>query len=294
MFRYLKYFECVYRNLGIRAASEELGVAPSTISRAIFKLEEASGKKLFRNFGDTFQRTSYADELYSEIAEPIAQLNVGLTNFSTETNKLTIVAPTLISFSSVNTVFESFQKAFDQDVTIEFRHFFKTREDAYRALRTRHVDFLFDFDKPGELGLDSKVIYQDTWSVFGSKDYFCDHPSANNRNVELSEGKIDFAAIHWLGVDGHFVQRFFDVNHQINIRLVTDNYSDYLDAVEQFPLRGLGATKQIDSTRFVSTLIEDSEPLEVHVIYDKNHYLNNRKIRWFIDEYISGENIVFK
>lgn len=98
--RALEAFMRTVRLGSARAASEELGLSPSALSRRIANLEEFTGKKLFTRAKQAMQLTDEGQAFHDAVAEPLDALAMAIENQSENLSLLRLRLGVLPLFGS--------------------------------------------------------------------------------------------------------------------------------------------------------------------------------------------------
>ncbi|GAM76368.1 lysR-family transcriptional regulator [Vibrio ishigakensis] len=139
-FNLLAMFAVVIEQGSFSAAAVHLNTNQSTISTAMARLRELVGQELFVRSGRRIIPTSYAENLYEQVEQPVAQLTGVLKSLetfdpATSKRKFVLAAPEHLQW-----IFhESFSNSPYPNLTLEVFEQPDTEEQAYRICLRRNT-----------------------------------------------------------------------------------------------------------------------------------------------------------
>lgn len=153
-YSHLLYFWAVAREGSIKAACEELSLAPSTISGQLQKLEESLGQALFKRSGRNLVLTPFGQHIY-KYAEDIFSIGRELVDFAHGhavggPQRLTVGVTEVVPKLVVKNLFVPFLDVDNTHITVREGH----TDELISDLALHHLDIVIT-DAP--VGPDSRV-----------------------------------------------------------------------------------------------------------------------------------------
>lgn len=263
------FFESIYRNQGIRAASDELGISASTLSKTCEFLESHIDKKLFNKIGHKLVCTSHADALYKQVEDHIYHLKIATDRF-TDSKKISFLSQNFITLKSMIAIKNDFYHRFEKNLNIDFRYFnSEDRKYNYELLKNSKVDFIVDSVKPEYWNFDYKEVYKDRW-VFFSSTKIDNITNSSEINYIIPNKDLSYL-----------------VEKSANISVIED-CSTLLDFVYESRSIGISTINTIRSNRKFK-VIETSnnfEEISIYLIYDKRKARSDKALNWFLNQSI--------
>ena len=143
----LRAFEAVARHLNFRAASEELALTQSAVSRQIQAIEEEVGVALFLRHTRAVELTGAGAELLRAVVPSLERLDNAVRTIRRSASRKSVAITTWASFASMWLIprLEAFQSDYpDIDIRID-------ASDAHVDLETADVDVALRYSRPGGL-----------------------------------------------------------------------------------------------------------------------------------------------
>jgi LysR family transcriptional regulator, glycine cleavage system transcriptional activator len=119
---HLRAFEAVARHLNFRAASEEMALTQSAVSRQIQSLEEEVGVSLFRRHTRAVELTSAGVQLLLAVSQSLPRIDSAVRQIRQSAGRRTVGVTTFASFASMWLIprLEQFQRGHpDIDIRID-------------------------------------------------------------------------------------------------------------------------------------------------------------------------------
>ena len=233
----LRAFAAVARHLNFRAASEELALTQSAVSRQIQALEEEVGVALFLRHTRAVELTGAGAQLMRTVTHTLEQLDSTVRMIRRSAGRKSVAVSTWASFASMwlITRLEAFQTEYpDIDLRID-------ATDNLVDMETADVDIALRYTTP-ELAPPGAV------RLFGEQLTAVASPWLLKTNKKLARGE-DLAHFALLEAgDSHrhhnlewlSWRRWFDVHHLPNIEPKRWMYFNYAHQIAQAALTGQG------------------------------------------------------
>ena len=119
---YMRAFEAVARHLNFRAASEEMALTQSAVSRQIQALEDEVGVPLFLRHTRAVELTSAGAQLLQAVTSSLPRIDAAVRQIRQSAGRKTVAVTTFASFASMWLIprLEAFQRAHpDIDIRID-------------------------------------------------------------------------------------------------------------------------------------------------------------------------------
>ena len=142
---HLRAFEAVARHLNFRAASEELALTQSAVSRQIQSLEEEIGVPLFLRHTRAVELTSAGSQLLRTLLPTLERLDSTVRQIRQSAGRKSVAITTWASFASMWLIprLEAFQRShLDIDIRID-------ATDTSVDLETADIDLALRYSLPG-------------------------------------------------------------------------------------------------------------------------------------------------
>ena len=144
---YLRAFEAVARHLNFRAASEEMALTQSAVSRQIQSLEDEVGVPLFLRHTRAVELTSAGAQLLQAVTHSLPRIDAAVRQIRQSAGRKTVAVTTFASFASMWLIprLEDFQRAHpDIDIRID-------ASDALLDLEVSDVDVALRYGPAGNM-----------------------------------------------------------------------------------------------------------------------------------------------
>ncbi|MBV8619076.1 MAG: LysR family transcriptional regulator [Curvibacter sp.] len=161
---HLRAFEAVARHLNFRAASEELALTQSAVSRQIQSLEDEIGVPLFLRHTRAVELTSAGAQLLRTLVPALERLDSTVRQIRQSAGRKSVAISTWASFASMWLIprLEAFQQAHpDIDIRID-------ATDNTVDLETADVDLALRYTLPGPMVRDAQRLFGEQLAVVAS------------------------------------------------------------------------------------------------------------------------------
>jgi len=151
----LRAFEAVARHLNFRAASEELSLTQSAVSRQIQALEEEIGVSLFLRHTRAVELTSAGGQLLRAVLPSLERMDSAVRLIRRSAGRKSVSISTWASFASMWLIprLEAFQSAHpDIDIRID-------ATDVPVDLETTDIDVALRYTRPGNVPSDAVWLF---------------------------------------------------------------------------------------------------------------------------------------
>lgn len=182
---HLKYFVELARTHHYTKAAERLCITQPSLSHAIAQLEAEVGVPLFEKTGRNTVLTRFGEQFLSYAESALKTLDDGVTALQKGakgegTIRLGLIRPAGISF--VPGLAEKFlQENPDKDIHFIFGN--GITHELIKELHEQHYDLIFSSNPKTEVGLTSKVVFQQDMVLIVPLN----HPLAQYESVDLEE-----------------------------------------------------------------------------------------------------------
>jgi LysR family glycine cleavage system transcriptional activator len=206
----LRAFEAVARHLNFRAASEELALTQSAVTRQIQALEEEVGVSLFLRHTRAVELTSAGAQLLQAVLPSIERIDSAVLQIRRSAGRKSVAISTWASFASMWLIprLEAFQSAHpDIDIRID-------ASDALVDLDTADVDLVLRYTQPDRVPSEAQHLFGEQitpvaspWLLKNGRVLQRAEDLAHYTLIEAHEPQNSQAMLwltwrHWLGVRG--------------------------------------------------------------------------------------------
>lgn len=161
---HLRAFEAVARHLNFRAASEELALTQSAVSRQIQSLEEEIGVPLFLRHTRAVELTSAGSQLLRTLLPTLERLDSTVRQIRQSAGRKSVAITTWASFASMWLIprLEAFQRShLDIDIRID-------ATDTSVDLETADIDLALRYSLPGASVRGAQRLFGEQLAVVAS------------------------------------------------------------------------------------------------------------------------------
>lgn len=184
----LKVFEAIMSTGSVNEAANKLNVTPPAISQSLNKLREKYQEPLFVKSGRGLKATSFAEELYNKIKEPLAILiNSSSINadFNPLTSERTFKIGTnpeldLLIYSKLLNRIKELAPNVKIEVVAEND---RSEENTQNILRLRNVDLILTTIPLEEKSYNNKIVSEEELILLSRKN----HPAIKNNKITFED-----------------------------------------------------------------------------------------------------------
>ncbi|MDB5886188.1 MAG: transcriptional regulator, LysR family [Polaromonas sp.] len=233
----LRAFEAVARHLNFRAASEELALTQSAVSRQIQGLEDDVGVSLFLRHTRAVELTSAGAQLLRVIVPSLERIDGAVRMIRQSAGRKSVSISTWASFASMWLIprLEAFQHAYpDIDIRID-------ATDNSVDLDTTDVDLALRYGLPGHVPAQAQRLFGEQLTPVLSPWLLKSGPRLENTQDLARFALIEASDAHrtqhmeWLNW-----QRWFDAQRQVRFEPKRWLYFNYAHQIAQAALTGQG------------------------------------------------------
>lgn len=233
----LRAFEAVARHLNFRAASEELALTQSAVSRQIQSLEEDVGVSLFLRHTRAVELTGAGAQLLRAVMPSLERIDGAVRMIRQSAGRKSVAISTWASFASMWLIprLEAFQQAHpDIDIRID-------ATDTTVDLDTADVDLALRYSKPGQVPAHAQRLFGEQLTPVVSPWLLKSGPP-----LRKAEDLARFALVE--ASDSHRTQhmellswrRWFDARQLTRLEPKRWLYFNYAHQIAQAALTGQG------------------------------------------------------
>lgn len=234
---HLRAFEAVARHLNFRAASEELSLTQSAVSRQIQAMEEEVGVSLFLRHTRAVELTGAGAQLLRAVLPSLERMDSAVRMIRRSAGRKSVAISTWASFASMWLIprLEAFQSEHpDIDIRID-------ATDVSVDMDTTDVDLALRYTQPGNLPANAVRLFGEQLTPVASPWLL-----KSGRSLQQGEDLAHFALIE--ASDAHRTQhmewltwrRWLDVHHFTKVEPKRWLYFNYAHQIAQAALTGQG------------------------------------------------------
>jgi len=254
---HLRAFEAVARHLNFRAASEEMNLTQSAVSRQIQSLEEEVGVPLFLRHTRAVELTSAGAQLLLAVQQSLPRIDGAVRQIRQSAGRKSVAVTTFASFASMWLIprLEAFQRDHpDIDIRID-------ASDMAVDLDVADVDLALRYGPPASMPAGSIRLFGETLTPVASPWLIKSNPSiakpADIANFTLIEaGDAHRTHLEWLTW-----RRWFEVHGLSRLQPKRWLYFNYAYQMVQAALTGQGVV--LARSSLISDSLANGDLVEV-------------------------------
>jgi LysR family transcriptional regulator, glycine cleavage system transcriptional activator len=233
---YLRAFEAVARHLNFRAASEEMALTQSAVSRQIQSLEDEVGVPLFLRHTRAVELTSAGAQLLQAVTHSLPRIDAAVRQIRQSAGRKTVAVTTFASFASMWLIprLEDFQRAHpDIDIRID-------ASDALLDLEVSDVDVALRYGPAGNMPPSATRLFGEQLTPVASP-WLLKGATAVKKPADLAQfALIEAGDAHRTHLEWLTWRRWFDEQDLPRLQPKRWLYFNYAHQMVQAALTGQG------------------------------------------------------